>query len=171
MNLIRPELAEGLRRWSEVLASLALSGFGLWTLQSYDRFIQILGAAIIVTGLGLALLAWRRLRFQRDTEAPGIVQVVEGQISYFGPETGGFVGLGQVVELHLVDHGTAWRLVTPEEELSIPVAAQGADALFDAFAQLPGLRMSDVLTALDHPQPTRVLWLHASRRPTRLAKS
>lgn len=171
MSLIRPELAYGLRRWSEVLASLALSGLGVWTLQSHDRFIQILGAAIIVTGLGLALVAWRRLRFHRDTAAPGIVQVVEGQISYFGPETGGFVGLGQVVELHLVDHGTAWRLVTPEEDLSIPVAAQGADALFDAFAQLPGLRMADVLTALDHPQPARVLWLHTSRRPARIAKS
>lgn len=170
MTLVRPELVQGLRRWSEVLVSLAIAGVGFWALQSHDRFIQILGAAILAAGLGLALLAWRRLRFHRDTGAPGIVQVVEGQISYFGPETGGFVGLGQVVELHLVDHGTTWQLVTPEEDLSIPVAAQGADALFDAFAQLPGLRMADVLTALENPQATRVLWLHASRCPTRLAK-
>jgi hypothetical protein len=171
MSLIRPELAQTLRRWSEVLASLALSGFGLWTLQSHDRFIQIIGAAIIATGLGLALLAWRRLRFHRDTAAPGIVQVVEGQISYFGPETGGFVGIGQVLELHLVDHGQTWRLVTPEEVLHIPVASEGSDALFDAFSQLNGLRMAEVLTALDHPQATRVLWLHPSRRPLRIAKA
>ncbi|MCC1481139.1 hypothetical protein [Roseibaca sp. Y0-43] len=171
MSLIRPELMQTLRRWSEVLASLALSAFGVWTLQSHDRFIQIIGAILIATGLGLALLAWRRLRFHRDTAAPGIVQVVEGQISYFGPETGGFVGLGQVVELHLVDHGQTWRLVTAEEVLHIPVAAQGSDALFDAFAQLNGLRMADVLAALDHPQPARVLWLHPSRRPVRLAKA
>ncbi|WP_296642876.1 hypothetical protein [Roseinatronobacter sp.] len=171
MSVIRPELVEGLRRWSEVIASMALAAFGLWTLQSHDRFIQIIGAAIIATGLGLALLAWRRLRFHRETAAPGIVQIVEGQISYFGPETGGFVGIGQIVELHLVDHGATWRLVTPEEALHIPVSAQGADALFDAFAQLKGLRMADVLDALDHPQTTRVLWLHPSRRPVRLAKA
>ena len=169
--MIRPELAAGLRRWSEVLASMALAAFGLWTLQSHDRFIQIIGVVLIAAGLGLALVAWRRLRFQRETSAPGIVQVVEGQVSYFGPETGGFVGIGQVVELHLVDHATTWRLVTAEETLHIPVAAQGADALFDAFGQLPGLRMADVLDALDHPQPARVLWLHSSRRPTRLAKA
>jgi len=171
MRLIRPELTDALRRWSEVLASLGLSGFGLWMLQSHDRFIQILGTAIIATGLGLALVAWRRMRFHRDTDAAGIVQVVEGQISYFGPETGGFVGIGQVVELHLVDHGQTWRLVTPDESLHIPVAAQGSDALFDAFAQFAGLRMVDVLSALDHPQPARVLWLHPSRRPSRLAKA
>jgi len=171
MSLIRAELAASLRRWSEVLASLGLSGFGIWTLQSHDRFIQILGGAVIATGLGLALVAWRRIRFHRDTAAPGIVQVVEGQISYFGPETGGFVGISQMVELHLVDHGKTWRLVTPEEALQIPVAAQGSDALFDAFAQLNGLRMAEVLAALDHPQATRVLWLHPSRRPVRLAKA
>lgn len=171
MSLIRPELAQALRRWSEVLVSLALAFFGVWTLRSHDTFIQIIGAAIIAAGLALALVAWRRMRFHRDTAAPGIVQVVEGQISYFGPETGGFVGIGQVVELHLVDHGQTWRLVTPEEALHIPVAAQGSDALFDAFAQLNGLRMADVLAALDHPQAQRVLWLHPSRRPVRLAKA
>jgi hypothetical protein len=171
MSLIRPELVQTLRRWSEVLGSLGFSAFGVWTLQSHDRFIQILGAIITATGMGLALLAYRRLRFHRDTDAPGIVHVVEGQISYFGPETGGFVGIGQVVELHLVDHGQTWRLVTPEETLHIPVAAEGSDALFDAFAQLKGLRMADVLGALDHPQPARVLWLHPSRHPTRLAKA
>jgi hypothetical protein len=168
--MIRPELTDALRRWSEVLGSLGLSAFGLWALQSHDRFIQILGAVITATGLGLALLAWRRLRFNRDTTAPGIVQVVEGQVSYFGPETGGFIGIGQMVELHLVDHASTWRLVTAEETLHIPVAAEGTDALFDTFGQLPGLRMTDVLDALDHPQQTRVLWLHPSRRPTRLAK-
>jgi hypothetical protein len=169
--MIRAEPIAWLRKWSEVLASLALSTFGLWALQSHDRFIQILAAGIIAAGVGLALVAWRRLRFQRETAAPGLVQVVEGQISYFGPETGGFVGIGSIVELHLVETATTWRLVTPEEDLFIPVAAQGADALFDAFAQLPGLRIADVLTALDHPQAARVLWLHPSRRKTRLAKA
>lgn len=169
--MIRPELRAWVQRWAEVMVSLALASFGLWALQSHDRFIQVLGAAIIATGLGLALVAWRRLRFRRDTAAPGLVQVVEGQISYFGPETGGFVGTGQVVELHLVENGTEWHLVTPEDDLHIPVAAQGAEALFDAFAQLPGLRMTDVLNALDHPQPSRVLWLHPSRHPIGLAKA
>jgi hypothetical protein len=170
MTLVRAELAATLRRWSEVLAGFGVAVVGLVALRSNDVFFQLLGVLITATGLGLALVAWRRLRFQRDTAAPGLVQVVEGQITYFGPETGGFVGIGSLVELHLVDDGETWLLTTPEESLRIPVAAQGADALFDVFGQLPGLGMSDVLAALDHPQQARTIWLHHSRARQRLGK-
>ncbi len=164
--MIRPELMAGLRRWSEVLTGLAVALFGLWALQAQDRFFQLLAVLVVVAGLGMALIGWRRLRFARAGLAPGLVQIVEGQISYFGPEEGGFLALRDLVELHLVAQGTSWLLIASDgARLEIPVAATGADALFDAFASLPGLRMQALLEALDDtsPPPARALWLHPAR--------
>ena len=166
MPLIRPELAALLRRWSEVLSGLAVALFGVWALQATDPFFRALAGLVILAGLGLALIGWRRMRFRRDGGGPGIVQHVEGQISYFGPEDGGFMALRDIVELHLVGHGTRWRLIAAEgTRLDIPVTAQGSEALFDAFATLPGLRMQPLLDALDDPTPpeARALWLHPAR--------
>ncbi len=167
MPLIRPELTAVFKRWSEVMAGLGVALFGLWALQANDAFFQALAALVILAGLGMAIIGWRRMRFQRDGVAPGIVQLVEGQISYFGPEEGGFVALRDLVELHLVAQGQEWLLLCADgTRLQIPVAARGADVLFDAFATLPGLRMQSLLEALDDPEPpaTRALWLHPARR-------
>jgi hypothetical protein len=164
---IRPELRTFLARWSEVLTGLAIAAFGLWALQTSDRFFQALAALVVIAGLGLAVIGWRRLRFRGRGNAPGVVQVVEGQISCFGPETGGFIALRDLVELHLVDHGRVWLLVAADDtRLEIPVAAAGSDALFDAFASLDGLRMASVLAALEEANPplARPLWLHPSRQ-------
>ncbi len=163
----RPELRALLARWSEVLSGVAIAGFGLWALQVQDRFFQLLAALVVLAGLGLALIGWRRLRFKGSGTAPGIVQVVEGQISYFGPDTGGFIALRDLVELHLIDHGETWLLVAADDtRLEIPVAASGSEALFDAFASLDGLRMPAVLAALEdgNAPPTRALWLHPARQ-------
>lgn len=170
-ELIRPELAAGLKRWSEVLTGLAVAGFGLWALQARDVFFQGLAGLIVLAGLALAVIGWRRMRFHREGTAPGVVQIVEGQISYFGPSEGGFVALADLVELHLVANGTSWLLIAQDgTRLEIPVAATGADALFDAFARLPDLRMQPLLDALDahDPPPARALWLHPSRRADHL---
>ncbi len=162
--MIRPELRIAISRWSEVLTGLAIAVLGLWALQARDVFFQGLAALVVLAGLGLALIGWRRLRFRRDGAAPGIVQVVEGQISYFGPQTGGFVGTGDLIELHLIESGTCWRLLGEDGTvLDIPVSAKGAEALFDAFATLPGLPMQILLDALDTPVPARLLWRHPAR--------
>ncbi len=164
---IRPELRAFLARWSEVLTGLCIAAFGLWALQARDSFFQLLAVLVVLAGLGLALIGWRRLRFRRTGAAPGVVQLVEGQISFFGPETGGFIALRDLVELHLVAHGKVWLLVTADDtRLEIPVAATGSEALFDAFATLPGLNMPALLAALDMPDPppTRALWLHPARQ-------
>ncbi|MGY6695934.1 MAG: hypothetical protein ACXIUW_07890 [Roseinatronobacter sp.] len=167
MPVIRPELSAWGKRWSEVLAGLAIALFGVWALQANDRFFQFLAGLVIMVGLTTAVIGWRRLRFQRPGIAPGIVQLVEGQISYFGPDNGGFMPLRDIVELHLVADGTHWLLISDQDgSLEIPVAASGAEVLFDAFAHLPGLRMQSVLTALNDPEPAQrqALWLHPSRQ-------
>ncbi len=170
-DLIRPELAAGLRRWSEVLTGLAVATFGLWALQARGAFFQGLAVLVVLAGLALAVIGWRRMRFQRAGNAPGVVQIVEGQISYFGPTNGGFMALSDLVELHLVEHGASWQLIGQDDtRLEIPVAATGADALFDLFARLPELRMQLLLDALDDPAPpsARALWLHPARRGAHL---
>ncbi len=164
--MIRPELRAFLSRWSEVLTGLAIAAFGLFSLQATGVFFQGLAGLVVLAGLALALIGWRRLRFQRSGEAPGVVQVVEGQISYFGPDRGGFLGLDDLIELHLTRSGQSWLLVgSNDTALEIPVAARGAEALFDVFAALPGLSMQTLLAALDAPRPRHLLWRDPERAP------
>lgn len=166
--MIRPELRAALSRWSEVLTGLAIAALGLWAMAgAQGEFFQMLAGLVALTGLGLAAIGWRRLRFHQRGDAPGVVQVVEGQISYFGPETGGFLGIDDLVALHLLAGGQAWRLEAESGEmLDIPTAAQGADALFDVFATLPGMQMQAVLNALEDPSKPhiRTLWRHPDQR-------
>lgn len=153
--MIRPELREALLRWREVAGALALSAGGLWVFTFGGWFYQGLGVAIVVAGFAGVVVALRRMRFRRAVDQPGIVEVDEGQLRYFGPYGGGFAALPEVVALDLVpdrDGGRWWRLSERGGNvLSIPVAAEGADLLFDAFATLPGLSGTDLLSALDAP--------------------
>ncbi|MCC5960242.1 MAG: hypothetical protein JJU08_12975 [Rhodobacteraceae bacterium] len=168
MPLIRPELLTQFQRWSEVVTGLVIAALGLWAaFVARDSFFQLVAALIAGTGLTLAVIGWRRMRFHRATDGPGIVQVLEAQISYFGPETGGFISARDLVELHLTQHGTCWHLIAQDgTRLDIPVGAEGADTLFDVFASLPDIHMQSVLDALDAPEHVlaRPLWLHPSRR-------
>jgi hypothetical protein len=164
MSFIRPDLSRRLRRWSELAAALfaALVGGVIMRLGGY-LFLPV-GAILTLLSLGWALTALRRLSFQRDVAAPGVVEVIEGQVSYFGPSFGGFVALDDLTELRLAEvHGTRqWRLRTASGEvLLIPVDAAGADKLYDAFATLPGIDMAALTTALDAGTTTLPLW----RRP------
>jgi hypothetical protein len=84
-------------------------------------------------------------------DAPGMVEVDEGQVGYFGPGDGGFVGLPELVELRLITvrGGRFWRLKQADgQALLIPVDAAGAERLFDAFASLPGMDTQALVTAL-----------------------
>lgn len=163
--MIRPELAAWARRWSEVLTGICIAALGLWGLQVRGGFYQMLAVSVVVIGLALAVIGWRRLRFDRAGDAPGIMHVLEGQISYFGPETGGFIGIADILEVHLIHTAQIWRLVGEDgNSVEIPVAAQGASALFDIFAALPGMNMPVLLASLDSPDGDRCLWLHPARR-------
>lgn len=150
--LIRPEVGVALRRWREVIAAGGVAVAGLWLMWLGGWVLTPLGVGLMALAFGLVVLALRRLRFWHGVAAPGVVEVVEGQISYFGPEAGGFVALPEVIELRLVVvHGRMhWRLKQGDgQALLIPVAAAGAAQLFDAFASLPGLDSQALVAALD----------------------
>lgn len=152
--MMRPEARALLTRWREVAGAAVLAALGLWTAAQGGLFLLPLGFVITAAGLGWALYALRRLRFGQQVAAPGLVEVREGQITYFGPTAGGVIALPELVELHLVVRPGAreWRLREQNgTSLAIPVQAAGAEALFDAFLSLPGLDSAALVAAVDPP--------------------
>lgn len=166
MSFVRPELMSAAHRWREVIAGIAITALGLWTSTRGGWLLTPLGLALAALGLGWALTALRRLRFRQDGEAPGIVRVTEAQVAYYGPRTGGFVGLPDLTEIRLLTlrGRRIWKLKQADGQLlHIPVESDGADTLFDAFATLPGIDMAALVAALGTdaaPSETRVIALN-----------
>jgi hypothetical protein len=168
LTLIRPEVVAGLRRGREAITAGAVIGIGLWL---GGLVLVPLGLGVAGVGAAWALQALRRLRFAQGVEAPGVVEVDEGQVGYFGPGIGGFVGLPDLVELRLVAirGRRMWRLKQADgQALLVPVDAAGAERLFDAFASLPGMDTQALVSALE-PRGTvgvsdsLVIWRRAAR--------
>lgn len=169
MSFIRPELQAGLSRWREVIAAVLLTLAGIWLASGGGYVLIPIGLAVVGTGVLWAILALRRLRFQQAGEAPGIVRVTEAQIGYLGPRVGGFIGLPDLAEVRLLTlrGRRIWRLKQADGQmLHIPVEADGAEALFDAFAALPGMDTSALVAALgsDAPSDSRVVALDGADR-------
>ncbi|MDW4550173.1 hypothetical protein R5H32_12490 [Defluviimonas sp. D31] len=164
MSLIRPEVRAQFGRWREVISAAATGLFALWLFWLGGWFLQGLGVIGAALALGWGVIALRRLRFLRSVAAPGVVEVDEGQVGYWGPSFGGFVALADLVEVRLTEfHGTRqWRLRTASGEvLTVPVDAAGAEKLYDAFAALPGIDMAALTAALDRGVETLPLWKRA----------
>lgn len=166
MPLIRPEASAALLRWREVALSLGVVALGLWLVLRPGLFYNVLGGAVLGLGFGLSLTAWRRLRFARPVTAVGVVEVDEGQVSYFGPETGGLIALPDLarIEIRPQSPDRAWHLVQQDgHSLTIPVAAQGTELLYDVFGALPAARAETFIAALSGPVPTtsQTLWRRA----------
>ncbi len=160
--MIRTEARAALWRWREMAGATAMALAGGWLMALGGWFLAPLGAALAALALVWALIAWRKMRFVREVAVPGVVEVDEGQVGYFGPTFGGFVSLRELVELRLMPHqGVAnWRLRQADGQvLMIPLAAQGSAALYDAFASLPGIDFGHLLAAMSAPvTQARVIW-------------
>lgn len=151
-GLIRPQARAALWRWREVAAAGGLGGLGVWLMGLGGLFLLPVGIGVSALALGWGVIALRRMRFAQSGLAPGVVEVLEGQVSYFGPAFGGSVSLPEVVELRLLTSGARrmWRLRQADAQvLLIPVEAVGAEALFDAFSGLPGLDTQALVAALN----------------------
>ena len=149
--MIRADLRADLWRWREVIGAGAVAALGLWVASGGGYLLVPIGLCIVALGAGLAMQGWRRLRFAQGGDAPGVVSVDEGQISYMGPQLGGFVSVPELAELRLITlrGRRLWRLRQVDGQvLLIPVDAAGAEGLFDVFATLPGMDMAALLAAL-----------------------
>ena len=170
MPLIRPAARAALWRFREGIAGAGIAALGLyWGLAALVPLAWV-GWALVAVGVALAAIGAQRALFARGRgEGPGIVQVVEGQVAYFGPHDGGVVALSELSRLEL-DRAAApprWRLHQPGQPvLSIPVTAANAEALFDIFASLPGMRTGRMLSALrgGGEEHRVVIWAKEMRR-------
>jgi len=165
--MIRPEVLAIFRRYSEVLIGLMLAGLGGWVVLRSGWFWMLIGAAVMIAGLGLAYIAWRKLAFRSKEIGPGVVEVDERQISYFSAYEGGAVSINQLAQISAVTDmraGQAGQMHWVLEEdgggkLVIPNSAAGADQLFDAFAALDGVDYASASRAIGAVQSeTLVIW-------------
>ncbi len=161
-GFLRPGARAFLIRWREAAAALGLALCGLWLMRLGGYLLGPVGALSLAVAAGWFLLALRRLRFQRPSPpAPGLVEVDEGQVGYLGPSFGGYIALRDLTEVRLIRlHGLPhWRLKQGDgQALLVPHGAAGAEALFDAFATLPGADMAAFAGALDRAADTQTVW-------------
>lgn len=165
-GFLRPAALAALGRWREVAGAAALAAGGLWVAGFGGWFFLALGGLLAAAGAAIAVMALRRMRFARAVDQPGVVEIDEGQVRYFGPSGGGFAALPDLVALDLRADGGGrrwWRLTEAGGGvLDVPVAALGAERLFEAFAALPGLSSARLVAALEAPSGGSVtVW----RRP------
>lgn len=172
MSFLRPQAKAAIWRWREVLVGLAAMVFGLWLVAGPGLLLAIPGYAAIIAGGGLIWLGYQRGRFRSPDGGTGAVQVDEGQITYFGPLTGGSVALRDMDRLSLERQmfPAHWRLdQSGQPPLFIPVNAEGSEALFDAFAVLPGIRTERMLFELRKTRHDPVLiWERPPERPAHM---
>lgn len=154
MGFIRPEVRDLLWRGREILTGIGVVVLGLWAGLGSFGLLAILGWSAVVIGTVMVLLGVQRLRFRRSSDGPGVVQITEAQIAYFGPLDGGVVGIDGLrrVVLDPRSHPTTWVLYPDSgAPLHIPVTAKGAETLFDVLEQLPGLQTERMLRRMENP--------------------
>ena len=169
MSFIRPEANAAIWRWREVMVGALVAALGLYWVIGPGQLLGWVGWVLIVTGIALGVVGMQRARFRAGSDGPGVVTVDEGQIAYFGPLTGGAVAVSEIERLTL-DHTAKpahWVLDQPgQPALYIPINATGAEALFDMFAALPGLKTERMLWALNNKGAQLiVIWERVADRP------
>ena len=155
--MIRPEVQILARRWLEPALGAGVLALGLWAATRGGWFLAAIGGAVAALGAAWMILGYRRMRFQGADDAPGMVEVDEGRISYLGPRVGGSVSLADLAEIRLLTlrGRRVWRLRQGDGlVLLVPLDAAGAAAIFDAFSTLPGLGSAALVAALTGPVAT-----------------
>jgi hypothetical protein len=169
VTFFRPEAKTAVWRWREAIAGGLIALFGLWLVSGPGFLLAVPGYAFLAGGLALIWMGIQRGRFRGPDGGAGAVQIVEGQVTYFGPLTGGTVALRELESLSIEGsmYPAHWRLAQDgQPPLLIPVNAAGSDALFDAFATLPGLRTERMLSALrSNPHQSVLIWQRGPLRP------
>ncbi|MGR3344457.1 MAG: hypothetical protein ACU0DI_14755, partial [Paracoccaceae bacterium] len=101
MSFVRQELRYAIWRYRDALIGIAVSLLGVyWAINAFG-FISILGMSVAVVGALLALAGIQRGRFRSRLGGAGVVQVDEGEVTYFGPFYGGSVVIENIVKVEL----------------------------------------------------------------------
>lgn len=171
MSWLRPEATARLKQWRETMIGTAIAGVGGWIALTSFGLGVLAGAVIALIGAALIFTGTRHALFQTDSEAPGMVEVTEGRITYLGPIVGGTVALADLREISFArtdDGGTFWRLTSHEPQpLIIPAGAAGVDVLLDTFTALPQFDTGRMVRAVQSRTPTaRIIWHHPAHGRT-----
>lgn len=162
MSFVRPAARAALWRWREVLFGAALLALSvLWVVGSFG-LLRWLGWAVFGLAVIMILAGVQRARFRSTGGGQGVVQIIEGQVTYYGPLSGGAIAMSELAALSLDGRSKpAHWLLVPEQgaALEIPISAEGADALFDVFSGLPGLNIEHLLRVKQkHARAHHVVW-------------
>ncbi|GGL53757.1 hypothetical protein [Wenxinia marina] len=150
-DFLRPEVRAAMWRWREPLVAALFAAIGLWWGLTALGPLRWLGWALAALSVAAGLAALRAVRFRRGGGGLGVVEVDEARVTYFGPLGGGSADLGDLERLDLDrdSRPAHWWLTGPGgPPLAIPVDAEGADGLFEAFTALPGLPSGRLVEAL-----------------------
>lgn len=160
-DFIRPELKAAVWRWRDVIVAVAIAGLGAWLILGGRGFLPWLGWVFLALGAVLLLAGLQRTRFRQGDDGPGVVQIRERRLAYFGPLDGGVVDIAGIRALAFEPkgHPAPYWVITGSEhrDIAIPVTAKGAEALFDTFSSLPGMRTERLLAVLEDPPDQRVV--------------
>lgn len=166
-GFLRPEAVAALRRWREAALGVSVAAAGVWGIATASGVL--FGVAVLAVPLGLGLL-WegiRRARLPEGGAGPGMVEVDERQITYFGPGSGAAVSIDALTRVEILTSdaepfasGLVWVFQTADAPpLFVPGDAVGAEGLFDALTALPGVDFSRITAALGSTEPRRfVIW-------------
>ena len=131
-DFMRPEARALLWRWREVLYAAVIALFGLWWVWGGIGIVKWIGLIILAIAAILALAGIQRGRFRQSGKGPGVVQVAERRLAYFGPLEGGTMDIADLTRLDLDPTSypaPSWRLTgIGGQSLAIPVNADGAEA-------------------------------------------
>lgn len=167
MSFIRPPVAVHFTKWREAYFVAFLLILGVWFflrgMATFNLVFQALGLVISLVGIILLRTTIQRIRFRRKQKAPGMVDVNEREISYFGPLHGKTISLESLHKIELREseaYAAIWVLHhTDGDPMIVPTTAKGADDLFDAFTSLSGVKMDVLVAALNKvPIHNQVIW-------------
>lgn len=151
MTFIRPGAISALMRFREVGFAGTVLLAGLWLVWLGGWVLIPIGLALGALGVSLLRHALARLSFQQAVGAPGVVELDEAQLGYLGPQVGGYISMAEAVELRLLtlQGRRLWRIKQADgQAMLVPVDAEGAGQLFDAFAALPGMDLGALSRAV-----------------------
>lgn len=157
-------LRDRLADWAEVFAAGAALAGAVWLFRLGGWLFWPIGALAGFAALVWLVTAVNRRRLARPVTAPGIIEIDEGRLRYFGARAlGGEMALADLAEIRLLrlSGRLYWRLKSGGEALLIPAEAAGAAALTDALGALPGLDLGQLAAALaraETGQAVQTVW-------------
>ena len=160
--MIRPQAKAFLLRWRELILGIIIVALGAKLYITSFGLLKIASAVAIILSAIAMYIGQQRGRFRMDGVAPGIVSLIEDQISYFGPHHGGTISIANITSVNLITYEEirSWRLdQNGKPSLIIPVAAMGGELLFDAFTKLKDINLENMVRQLSQEnEHSAIIW-------------